>query len=147
MKISTRSEYGVRLMLELASNYGKGTLFLREISHRQSISEKYLSNIIIPLRSAGFVSSIRGAYGGYKLAKSPAEITLKDVIKLLEGEITAKKESDEQPGNVTVHATITNQIWERMQKTIDEFLDTITFKDLIEELERKKIEKSDMYFI
>ena len=80
MKITTRSRYGVRLMLELAGNYGKGQVLLKDIARNEGISEKYLSLIIIPLRTAGLVQSTRGAHGGYSLAKPPGEITLKDIV-------------------------------------------------------------------
>jgi len=72
-------------MLALARNYGKGMVFLKEIAAEEDISEKYLSQLIIPLRSIGLVASSRGAYGGYQLAKSPEEITLKDIMEVMEG--------------------------------------------------------------
>ena len=76
MKLSTRARYGVRMMLVLARNYGEGTIYLKEIAKSEEISEKYLSQIIIPLKWVGLVKSIRGAHGGYALAKSPSNITL-----------------------------------------------------------------------
>jgi len=85
MKLSTRARYGVRLMLALAKNYGQGSVFLREVAKSEEISEKYLSQIIIPLRGAGLVSSSRGVHGGYTLSKSPAEITLQQIVEPLEG--------------------------------------------------------------
>ena len=86
MKLSTRARYGVRLMVELALNYGKGPVFLKDIANGQNISEKYLSLIIIPLRGVGLVNSIRGAYGGYSLAKDPSQITMKEIVDVLEGD-------------------------------------------------------------
>ena len=80
MNISTRTRYGTRLMLELGLNYGKEPLLLREIAASQEISEKYLSQIIIPLKAAGLVNSFRGARGGYILAKPPKQITLNDIV-------------------------------------------------------------------
>ena len=86
MKLSTRARYGVRLMVALAFNYGKGPVFLKDIAKGENISEKYLSLIIIPLRRVGLVNSIRGAYGGYILAKDPSQITMKEIVDVLEGD-------------------------------------------------------------
>ena len=85
MRTSTRSRYGVRLMLELALSHGKGPIFLKDIARRQEISDKYLSQIIIPLKSAGLVSSHRGAHGGYVLQREPARITIREIVEVLEG--------------------------------------------------------------
>jgi Rrf2 family protein len=85
MKISTRSRYGLRLLIELSRHRGTQPLDLKAIASRQGISEKYLSKLVIPLRGAGLISSERGTRGGYRLAKPPKEISLKDVIETLEG--------------------------------------------------------------
>ena len=76
MRIATRTRYGVRLMIELAIRYGRGQVLLKDISKSQDISEKYLSQIIIPLRTAGLVRSFRGAKGGYVLGKAPKDLSL-----------------------------------------------------------------------
>ncbi len=76
MRLSTRARYGTRLVLELTLNFDRGTIFLKDITKKEEISEKYLSHLVIPLRASGLISSSRGAHGGYKLAKSPSQITL-----------------------------------------------------------------------
>ncbi len=80
MKLSTRARYGTRLMLKLALRYGKGPVFLKDIARAEEISEKYLSQIIIPLKGAGLVRAFRGAHGGYTLARAPDRIKLKDIV-------------------------------------------------------------------
>src|SRR4030042_2576186 len=85
MKISTKIRYGTRAMLELASRYGEGPVELKEIAKKESISVKYLEQVIIPLRTGGLVKSTRGSKGGYSLAKPPSEVSLKDVFEILEG--------------------------------------------------------------
>ncbi len=85
MKLSTRGRYGVRLMFDLALNGGNGPVSLKDIAARQEISEKYLSNLIPPLRSSGLINSVRGSQGGYVLGKDAREITLKDILLVLEG--------------------------------------------------------------
>jgi Rrf2 family protein len=85
MKLSTKGRYGVRLMLDLALHAGDGPVTLKDIAARQEISEKYLSNLIPLLKNAGFVHSVRGSQGGYTLARPPREITLEDILLVLEG--------------------------------------------------------------
>jgi Rrf2 family protein len=84
MKLSTRGRYGTRLMLELAKNYGKGPTSIAEISRKQEIPIKYLEQLIIPLKKASLVTSVRGPRGGHMLTKSPEEITLWEILVLLE---------------------------------------------------------------
>ena len=88
MKLSTRSRYGVRALLELAIDYDKGPLQIKTIADREKISNKYLEQLIAILKSAGLVTSIRGPKGGYVLSRPPAEIQLSEVFKVLEGPIT-----------------------------------------------------------
>jgi Rrf2 family protein len=85
MKLSTRTRYGVRAILELALNDDKGPLQLKIIAHRQDISLKYLEQLMAILRTTGFVKSLRGAKGGYVLAKAANQIKLSDVFGALEG--------------------------------------------------------------
>ena len=86
MKLSTRSRYGVRLMIALAAAGGDKSVFLKDIAASEDISEKYLSLIVIPLRAAGLIRSIRGARGGYVLAREPKDISLCDIVEAVEGE-------------------------------------------------------------
>ena len=88
MKLSTRGRYGTRLMLELAKNYGKGPLSMSEIASNQNIPIKYLEQLIIPLKKAKLVSSVRGPKGGHMLSRSPKKINLWDVLNLLEPKLS-----------------------------------------------------------
>ncbi len=85
LKLSTKGRYGVRLMLDLAMHFGHGPVPLKGIAQRQEISEKYLGNLIVPLKNAGLINSSRGPSGGYLLARPPKQINLKEVISVLEG--------------------------------------------------------------
>ena len=87
MKLSTRGRYGVRLMLELALHCGEGPVLLKEIAKRQGVSEKYLWQLINPLKKMGLVTSQRGMYGGYALGKAPEAITLREILQILEGSL------------------------------------------------------------
>jgi len=80
MKLSTKGRYGVRMMIDLAAHYGEGPVLLRDIAKREEISEKYLSNLVNPLKAIGLLEATRGIHGGYVLGKAPAEITMKEII-------------------------------------------------------------------
>lgn len=146
MKLSTRSRYGVRLMLELALNNGKGQVLLKDIAREEDISEKYLSLIIIPLKSAGLVTSTRGAHGGYALAKPPSTITLREIVEVLEGDtclVDCVKNPDACP---RVDTCASRDLWVVLSGKISETLGSITLADLAGK-SRDKGEKAGMYHI
>ncbi len=87
MKLSTRSRYGTRMMLDLAEHYNEGPIQIGDIARRQDISAKYLEQLIIPLKKADFISSVRGPKGGHMLARQPKEITIGQIVHVLEGGI------------------------------------------------------------
>lgn len=122
MKLSTKGRYGVILMIDLGMFYGEGPVSLKSVAERQSLSEHYLEQLIAPLRNAGLVRSIRGAYGGYVLAKNPPEITVGDIIRVLEGPITIVDDPEEE----------LKELWERVRKSINDVLDSVTLQDLVE---------------
>jgi Rrf2 family cysteine metabolism transcriptional repressor len=125
VKISTKGRYGLTIMMELAKNYGEGPTPLKSIAQRHNLSEHYLEQLISPLRNAGLVKSVRGAYGGYILAKEPHEVTAGDIIRVLEGPISPV-EFDEEEDPAKRH------LWLRIRDSIAEVLDSTTLKDLIE---------------
>lgn len=131
MKISSRSRYGIRLLYELALNYGKGLTFLKDISANQDISEKYLGQIIIPLRAAGFVSSSRGAHGGYSLSRSPAQINLLDVVNTLEGSNCIVECIKDPTVCDRTEKCPTRGVWEKLDKTIGDYLRSVTIEDIV----------------
>lgn len=85
MKLSTRSTYGMRAMLELALAYGQGPVMVREIAERQRLPATYLEQLMVLLRKAGLVSATRGAHGGYALSRPPMEMTIAEIVEVLEG--------------------------------------------------------------
>jgi Rrf2 family transcriptional regulator, cysteine metabolism repressor len=123
VKISTKGRYGLTIMIELAKNYGEGPLSVKSIAQMHDLSEHYLEQIVSPLRNAGLVKSIRGAYGGYMLANEPSKITAGDVIRVLEGPITpVEGMEEEEPAK--------RELWIRIRDAIKEVLDTTTLEDL-----------------
>lgn len=138
MKLSTRSRYGVRMMLDLACNYGEKPVFLKDIATREKISEKYLSLIVIPLRSAGLIRSIRGARGGYILAREPENISLRDIVEAVDGE-TCLVNCVKDPGSCDrVAACPTRELWALLGDKINETLDSVSLAQLAR---NKKVQK------
>jgi len=131
MKLSTRTRYGVRMMVALALNYGKDPVFLKDIAKAENISEKYLSLIIIPLRGGGLVNSIRGAHGGYNLAKEPSRITLKDIVDVLEGDCSLVDCVKNPSSCSRVPICASHDIWEIIGNKISETLSSINLEMLV----------------
>jgi len=131
MRLSTRARYGTRLMLELALNFDKGTIFLKDIAKKEEISEKYLSHLVIPLRASGLINSSRGAHGGYRLAKSPSQITLNEIVKTLEGGISCVECVENPSVCPRVSKCATRGIWEKLDEKISHELSSITLEDLM----------------
>jgi len=124
MKISTKGRYGLTIMMDLAKHYGKGPVPLKSIAERHSLSEHYLEQLVAPLRNAGLVRSVRGAYGGYKLTRSPEEISAGDVIRVLEGPISLVEFTEEEnPAR--------RDLWKRIRDSIAHELDSTTLAHLI----------------
>ena len=123
MKISTKGRYGLTIMIELAKKHGEGPVSLKSIAQAHDLSEHYLEQLISPLRNAGLVKSIRGAYGGYLLADHPSKITAGDVIQVLEGPISPVEGlEDEEPAK--------RELWIRIRDAVKEVLDSTTLEDL-----------------
>jgi Rrf2 family protein len=138
MKISTRTRYGVRLMTALARNYGKDPVFLKNIARGENISEKYLSLIIIPLRGSGLVNSVRGAYGGYNLNKDPSEITLKEIVDVLEGDCFLVDCVNNPAACPRVTTCASHDVWAVVGEKISETLSSITLDQLVKMNQKKE---------
>jgi Rrf2 family protein len=137
MRLSKRTRYGLRLMFELAINYRKKTMQLSDIAHKEDISKKFLSQIAIPLKSAGLIQSSRGAYGGYVLARQPENITIEDIVTVLEGH-TSLVECSPYPHLCSrVSYCVTREVWNLLSDEISKLLRSITLKDLVEMANKK----------
>ena len=138
MKISTRARYGTRLMLGLGLHYGQGAVFLKDIAKAEEISEKYLSQIIIPLKSAGLVNSFRGAHGGYVLARPPDKISLKEIVGALEGDLNLVGCVGNTSECPRTSICVTRDLWNDLGATIAQRLDAMTLHDLVRQYRKKK---------
>jgi len=146
MKLSTRGRYGVRLMLDLALHQGEGPVLLREIAKRQEISEKYLWQLINPLKAAGMINSQRGAHGGYVLAKKPAEINLQQILSVLEGSLCMVDCVENPAGCDRAPGCVTRDVWTEASKGILDTLEAMTLEKMVEG-HLKKVDSSAGYDI
>lgn len=136
MKISTKGRYGLMLLVDLAEHDGAQPVSLKSVAERQGLSEHYLEQLIAPLRNAGFVRSIRGAYGGYVLARPQSELTVLDIILTLEGPLTIV-DDDVEDG--------LGDLWIRLRKSVTTVLESVTLKDLLDM--RQNNENGFMFYI
>lgn len=122
-------------MFELAGNYGKGPLSLKVIATRQQVSEQFLDQLFIRFRKAGIAKSVRGAQGGYELARQPSEITVGDIIHALDGPMALVACLDESGANECgmQGACITRIIWQKVQESISGCLDSMTLQGMLDE--------------
>jgi Rrf2 family protein len=132
MKISTKGRYGLRVLLDIAGHQAKGPVILRDISARQDISEKYLWQVINPLKAAGLVNSTRGAKGGYVLAKSPEDVTLLEIVSILEGPVSVVDCVGTPEKCVRSGACVTRAAWGKIESGIKESMAKITLKELVD---------------
>ncbi len=122
MKISTKGTYAIKVMLDLALHNTGENINVKKIAERQEISEKYLEQIISILNKAGFVRSIRGAQGGYRLSKTPDQYTVGDILRVTEGPLEPVA-----PGESPL------SVWRKIKEAIDNVVDNVTLQDLVDE--------------
>jgi Rrf2 family transcriptional regulator, iron-sulfur cluster assembly transcription factor len=141
MKLSTRSRYGTRLMLQLAEHYPQGPLHLSGIAVQQGISVKYLEQIIIPLKKAKYIRSLRGPKGGHILAKPPGEITIGEIVALLE-EGASLAECSYNP-KVCERSPIcqTRNIWQEAAQAMFDKLNSITLADVLKTAKPRPVDQ------
>lgn len=139
MKISTKGRYALRLMLDMAINDKGDPIRIKDIAARQEISDKYLEQIVSILNKAGFVKSIRGPQGGYKLTKRPEQYTVGMILRLTEGSL-APVSCLEDEVNLCERQLecITLPLWRKLDDAIKGVIDSVTLADLIEWNEEQK---------
>lgn len=147
MKLSTRSTYGVRAMLALAMKYGSGPLMVKEISEQQALPPTYLEQLMVLLRKAGLVTATRGAHGGYVLARPAGDITMAEIIEVLEGPLNLT----ECPSGVGCcgqpEACAMSEIFDEASKAMQHVFEKISLANLVERQRAKEAAPVLMYNI
>lgn len=146
MKVSTKGRYGLRALVDMAANSQDGPNSLVQTARRQNISLNYLEQVFGVLRKAGIVSSVKGAGGGYKLARSAESITVKEILEALEGEFSIiDKNSEDEPD--AVQRAIQHLVWDEIDKRVNDLLGQRTLGELVAEYRENLDYNSNMYYI
>jgi len=130
MRLSTKGHYGMHAMMDLGARYGQGAVLLRELCEVHGFSEKYLEQLLRTLRQAGLVDSVRGARGGYWLARSPSEIRVLQIVEALEGELH-QLPSQCRSDCVKSDSCAMLETWHRATEATREILSELTLDDLL----------------
>lgn len=150
LRLSTKGQYGVRAMFEIAKGYPKRPVTIREISERQEVSAPYLEQILNKLRKAGLIKSVKGPGGGYVLSRDPKRISIGAILNELEGPVALTSCLTPGQGCTRIDGCVTHLLWKSLGAKIEAFLETITLQDLIEkepflsQLQQNKIYKSSV---
>jgi len=151
MKVSTKGRYGLKAMIDLAAHSNDGTcVSLKSIAERQGISEGYLEQLMALLKKNGFIKSIRGAQGGYILEKTAEEISVGDILNVLEGPLNVVEcVSDKGSagcGNSTCKKCVTKNVWEKISDSLSEVVNSISLQDLVDEyIDAEKSQNGDVF--
>lgn len=132
MKISTKGRYAVRLMLDVAVYGSDKNVSMRDVAERQNISMKYLEQIVSQLAKVGYLKSIRGAQGGYRLTKKPSEYTIGDILRTTEGALSPVACLDDEINRCPRAGQCpTIDFWQGLYDTVNNYVDSVTLEDLI----------------
>lgn len=144
MKISTRGRYGIRLMIDLAEHSDEPHVALASVAERQDISARYLEQVAVILRRAGYIRSVKGASGGYTLAKKPSEIIIGQALRELEGDIIVVDPLRPEESESDLRRCIRRTVYDRLNSRIAGLLDRITLASMLGTVDS---EESYMFFI
>ena len=133
MKISTKGRYALRLMLDLAIHNTGEPVRIKDIAARQEISDKYLEQIISSLNKAGYVKSIRGPQGGYRLTSAPGDYTVLSILEVTEGPLAPVACMDQTPNACARCAScLTLPVWQGLDRVMRDYLGSITLSSILE---------------
>ena len=147
MKLSTKSRYSLRAMLHLALNQTDGVVMAREIAERQNLPETYLEQLMLALRKAGLVSAIRGARGGYMLARRPEDITLAQIVVALEGTLSIADCCDVPNCCIDPVSCALKDIFDDVNSALYGAFDCVTLAELARRQRTKELAEAPMYYI
>lgn len=133
MKLSTKGKYGLKAIFELSLHVNEGPMPLNMIASKQKIPEQYLEQIFCTLKKSQLITSVRGAQGGYLLNKKPNEITVGDVLAILEGPVSLSQCIIDEGACENANDCSTKLVWEKLKKGIEDVLNSITLQDMIDD--------------
>jgi Rrf2 family protein len=136
MRISAKGQYAIRAMLDLTLHHGERPVPIQDVARRQAIPQRYLEQVLLLLKRAGFLASKRGAAGGYQLGRPAADISVGDVLRAVEGRVTALEVAGHEPGGevrvVAEGAALWAELWQEVADAVGAVIDRTTLADLAE---------------
>jgi Rrf2 family transcriptional regulator, cysteine metabolism repressor len=141
MKLTTKTRYSLRILIQLASNYNKTPVKGKDISSKQNISEPYLEQIMITMKSVGFVKTVRGCNGGYVLNKAPENITVLDIIEVFEGKIEFASCLENSSNCMMFSRCPTTDIWKHLSDTLKNEAKEITLQIIVDNMNKSNIQE------
>ncbi len=136
MKISTKGRYGLRALIDLAINMDSENVSIKAISERQNISERYLEQIFSLLRKAGIIVGRKGAQGGYSLGNNISELTIMEILKVLEGDSIFIDLNDKEENEL--EDFVNKNLWKDINTIINDYFTNITLEDLVDNYKKSK---------
>ena len=140
MNLSTKGRYAIRAMLDLALQSGEGYTLLKGISKRQEISHPYLEQLFTRLKTARLVRTARGPNGGFMLARSPSEITIREILQTMEGSTAPVECVDDVTVCSRAHSCVCRKVWVEMKEAIDKVLEATSLQDLAKRQKQDEVE-------
>ena len=145
MRLSKRTEYGLRAVVQLARLWPRNFVQSRDLAQQEGLPNKFLESILLALRRGGFLESKVGSGGGYRLSRAPKDIGVGDLIRRLEGRLTIKEgacPADQSPGKLAIRL-----INDKLTDATDQVLDAMTLEELLEQVNRAGSQNQEMYYI
>jgi len=145
VRLSKRTEYGLRALVQLGRLWPAHYVQSRDLSKQENLPNKFLESILLALRRGGFLESKVGSGGGYRLSRAPREINIGDVIRRLEGRLSTREAAlprDSSPGEIAI-----NLINQRLTNAMDQVLNPVTLEDLLEDISKHAASGQEMYYI
>ena len=147
MKITYKGEYGLKAMLDLSTRYESGDVVpLTEIAGRQRIPAKYLEQIMLTLKGAGFVESRRGAGGGFLMVKAPDTVTVGDIVRILEGPVEPLSGDRRKDDRSAAATRALDEVWDRIGSAVAEIVDSVTLASLLRRVSDLETESSGFMY-
>jgi Rrf2 family protein len=148
MRISAKGEYAIRALLDLAVHHGEGLVPIQEVARRQGIPQRYLEQVLLLLKRAGLLESKRGSTGGYQLRRAPAAISVGEVLRAVEGRVTALEVAGRHPGSSSESTSADlAPLWREIAGAVATVIDRITFGELAEQVKARRSPERAIYHI
>ena len=147
MRISAKGEYAIRALLDLAVHHGEGLVPIQEVARRQGIPQRYLEQVLLLLKRAGFLESKRGSAGGYQLVRAPGAISVGEVLRAVEGRVTVLEVAGRTPRTTSEADSDLAPLWREIAGAVDAVIDRTTFGDLAEQAKARRSPDRAIYHI